>query len=249
MRPLLRPVGSLPASVYWVRRLALLAVVLLLAWLVISLAIPDGPKEGVAAGGDKTTSASTTAARSTVTPGTTRSAGPGSTPAPRVTSTGAVKGSASSKPATPSVPPAKKPTAPATSPATPARPTACGQGSLDTSVEAAKNPSPVGQPVAIRVTIRNAASAACQLTVDPTSLRIQITSGNDLIWDTRHCPSVVPKGPLTLEPKKSRTLTFTWPGTRSREGCPSGQPNAQPGYYAAEVTVAGTSARDRFQLT
>jgi hypothetical protein len=107
-----------------------------------------------------------------------------------------------------------------------------------------------GSEVEVMVEIVNDGADPCVLTLGAESLRVQITSGSDLIWDTAHCPTVVPSATFTLGPAKAQRVAITWPGMRSREGCPTGQPKALPGYYAAGAWVHGqASATDRFQLT
>ncbi|MEQ4208013.1 hypothetical protein ABN028_13630 [Actinopolymorpha sp. B17G11] len=242
MGSLLRPVGPLPAWVYWARRAVLFVLLALLIWLVASSLTPNDPKGAAApARGD--------------------GAGPTSNASDRPQSRN-----------TPSAPSAPRPTSgggkeshmpevkvPATSPAHTkqpgarpvASPSACPASWLEVRTDAAKDgPAMAGSEVDVVVEIVNDGADPCVLTVDAESFQVQVTSGNDLIWDTSHCPSVVPSGTFTLGPAKAQRVAIAWPGMRSREGCPSGQPKALPGYYAAGASVHGrASATDRFQLT
>ena len=111
-------------------------------------------------------------------------------------------------------------------------------------------PVPAGTEVPVAVVVGNEGSTACVLEVDARSFQVLVTSGDDRIWDTAHCPALVPARSVILPPNESSSLAVVWPGIRSREGCRPGQPRALPGYYAVEASVAGVvSARDRFQLT
>ncbi len=111
-----------------------------------------------------------------------------------------------------------------------------------------RSPVKAGKPVVVTVRLLNSGSDSCRLTIDYTTLRVLVTSGSDHIWDTADCRGL-PEVPVVLKAKEQRNLAVRWPGVRSRAGCPSGQPAAKPGYYAAEVTVGGVGpVRTRFQL-
>jgi hypothetical protein len=277
MRPLLRPVGPLPASAYWIRRSIVLVALGLFIWWVVALLVPDGPDRSAAAGLPTPTPTPTApaviadpdgGAGAMQRPGASQRDGSGqgsgsgdsfgeeedaqrggtggqggsARTSPPATGTNSSRTERSTATATPKV------RTPRT-PSPPVRPAACDPGRLGVEAEIAKSPVAAGQPVAVTLRLRNGASAACQLAISAKTLRVEVTSGNDQIWDTADC-SAVPDAPLVLGPREQRELTIRWPGVRSREGCPGGQPAALPGYYAATASVGGVTASPaRFRLT
>jgi hypothetical protein len=268
MRPLLRPVGPLPAQVYWVRRAVMIVPVVLVVWLATWLV---GEQSGNAAGrgddaaaqGRQITHGSSSTPRSSASDWSASDwsasdrSGPGSsTPGPSGV------GSESPKPASPSAHPGSAGKSAKVSPArsattkpkkseVAANPAACEPEGLDVGVATALDgPVEAGTKVPLAIVVGNEGAASCLLEVRPTSFRVLIVSGNDQIWDTADCPSLVPARSVVIAAGESSSLALVWPGVRSRQGCPTGQPQALPGYYAAEASVAGVvSPRDRFQLT
>lgn len=226
MGGLLRPVGPLPPSVYWTRRIIVLALLALVIWLIVSLLTPDKPAKNRADGSPWTPTAgrrAIPAAMGASTPGGSDSRLPDVSP--------------------------DRPTSPPT-PDPDRRTTACTSESLDTAIYAAeKGDVSAGSPVPVVVEFSNPDADPCVLTVDATKFRVRITSGSDLIWDTADCPSLVRKTRSTLKDDHSATVTVTWPGTRSDEGCSTEDAPVLPGWYRAEILLNGKpSASTQFRL-
>ncbi|MGH3489374.1 MAG: hypothetical protein ACRDP8_15895 [Actinopolymorphaceae bacterium] len=240
MGSMLRPVGLLPDWVYWVRRAVLFVLLALLIWAVARSLTPNDPK-GAAAPARGDGAGPTTNAPDRPQPRDT----PSATSSPRTTSGGRDESRTPERkvPATSS--------AQTKQPEPVASPAACPASWLEVRIDAARDgPAMAGSEMDVVVEIVNDGADSCVLTIDAESFQVQITSGSDLIWDTAHCPSVVPSGTFALGPARAQRVAITWPGMRSREECPSGQPKALPGYYAAGASVHGReSATDRFQLT
>ncbi|MET9019781.1 hypothetical protein ABZV93_07350 [Actinopolymorpha sp. NPDC004070] len=249
IRPLLRPVGPLPASAYWLRRGVLLAVVALLVWVLVALFTPDGPSRGTAQGAP--TPSPTPSQGPTI--GPTKDADEGGAAGRSPASTGRPSGTASPSPTISASPkPSKTPTREASPKATPgrsAKPATCEPGWLGVKAEVTRSPVEAGKPVVVTVRLLNSGPNPCQVTIDSTTLRVLVTSGSDHIWDTADCRGL-PEVPVVLKAKEQRNLAVRWPGVRSRAGCPSGQPAAKPGYYTADVTVGGVGpVSARFRLS
>lgn len=249
IRPLLRPVGPLPASAYWLRRGVLLAVVVALVWALVALFTPDGPSRGTAQGAP--TPSPTPSQGRTIEPtsGADKGGPVGRTPV----STGKPSETPSPSPTASASPePSRTPTGSPSPKATPGKsagPAACEPGRLGVRAEVTQSPVEAGKPVVFTVRLLNSGSDPCQLTIDSKTLRVLVTSGSDHIWDTADCQGL-PEVPVVLKAKEQRNLAVHWPGVRSREGCPSEQPAAKPGYYAADVTVGGVGpVRTRFRLS
>jgi hypothetical protein len=229
MRPSVRPVGPLPASVYWKRRALVLMVVLPILWALIAWLIPDDEPDAGVPVTVTTTEASTPA----VSP--SRRAEPEAKPKP-VTSTKAASKKPSAKPAKPKKPLPPGQHAPCQAPAI--------------SVAVGAKVQAAGKPLAIKVTYANESGATCQVAISPATLRLTVISGADRIWDTDDCKKLIPSAPLTLEKGKLRTITIGWSGRRSGDGCPADGDVAKPGYYAVKLTVSGVAVNQaRFRLT
>ncbi|MBM7791337.1 hypothetical protein [Tenggerimyces flavus] len=216
MSPLLRPVGPLPASVYWVRRALALALVGLATWLLISVLPFGAPGSG-------------DAAPPAPTPGADR---PVTTTSPRPSA------STSTKPA-----PQPKPTAKPKPKPKPTGTPICPDSVVSIAADAKNSKSPAGKPVLIEVELENTASVACRVTVDAKSLQVTVTSGKDQIWTTEHCVAAINPGPFTLQAGKVRTLGIVWMGERSKKGCPTGQQKSLPGFYAVDASFNGIAAK------
>jgi hypothetical protein len=258
MRGLLRPVGPLPASVYWVRRLVLLAAVGLVIYLAVSLLRPDEPETSSQAS-PRPSSSRTPAALITPTNEPT-----GGVVSRRHRSSGGGGGSGSSDQATERTSGAargsnaKEPAPVGTSPEgaerstrrSPGQPEDCWSDQIRVAMDLEKDSVAAGQPLAITLRLDQTAPRPCRLTIGPETLRLRITSGSDLIWDSEQCPAALPRGPVVLEPGTTSSLVVTWPGRRSAHGCPSDTATALPGYYHAWATVAGVDhGHVRFRLT
>ncbi|GAB3409730.1 hypothetical protein [Flindersiella endophytica] len=231
MRPSVRPVGPLPASVYWKRRALVFVVVLPVLWALVAWLLPDDEPD---AGAPVTVT--TTEAR----PTTTASASPSRKAQPKP-----VKSSkpASSKPSVKPVKP-KKPK----KPLPPGQHPPCQAPAVSIAVGAKVQKA--GKPLAIKVTYANESSGTCQVAISPSSLRLTVISGVDRIWDSDDCKKLIPTAPLTLQKGKPRTITITWSGRRSTSGCPADGDVAKAGYYAVKLTVSGVAVNQaRFRLT
>lgn len=224
MSPLLRPVGPLPASVYWVRRALALALIGLATWLLISV-LPFGktgsgdaapPAKNPQAAPDRPLTTATTWPR----PSAATSAKPSAKPQPKPT-------------AKPKPKPKPKPTGTPT----------CPDSVVSIAADAKTSKSAAGKPVLIEVELENTASVACRVTVSAKSLEVTVTSGKDRIWTTEHCTAAINPGPFTLQPGKVRTLGVVWMGERSKKGCPAGQEKSLPGFYAVDASFNGIAAK------
>ncbi|GAB2633997.1 hypothetical protein [Kribbella swartbergensis] len=212
MSSLLRPVGHLPASVYWFRRGLVLAVLALLLFLIIRLfgGGGDDPQNTAAPGPQQQTAAPT------VTP----------------TSTPTATKQKSEEPAKTTEPPAKS---------TPPRDTRCDGSDVRVEVLPA-NRKIVSGSVLNFVVRFEAVSDECRATLDSTALTVTVTSGNDLIWTTTHCGQAIQRATLVVAKDKQVATTVPWTGRRSGPGCLPGQPVAKPGTYVVKAEFDGRAS-------
>jgi hypothetical protein len=220
MSSLLRPVGHLPASVYWFRRGLVLAVLVLLFFLVSRLFAGGG-------GGD----ANNTAASGPQPNPSGAPVGPTTTPSTTPKTT-AKKSEQTTKPTKTSPPADKK----------------CAGSDVTVAVLPASRKITSGSILNFVVRL-DAVSDECKATVDASALTVTVLSGTDLIWTTAHCGKAIPAATLVVAKGKQSATTIGWSGQRSGPGCLPGQPVAKPGTYTVKAEFDGrASAAQAFQV-
>lgn len=225
MSSLLRPVGHLPASVYWFRRALLLVVVLVLVFILVRVVSGGGDPKNSAASGPGQDPSSAPTVVPTPTPGA-KTAGSGKTSEPGKTT----RTSESAKTTeTPKV-------------------LACTGSDVTIDVVPVSRTLAVGNSLNLVIQL-SAVRDECKAAVDPSVLSLTITSGKDQIWTTEHCEKVIPRATLVLAKGKQSTATIPWDGRRSRPGCLPGQLAAKPGTYVAKAIYDGrASAAQAFTI-
>ena len=223
MSSLLRPVGHLPASVYWFRRGLVLAVLALLLFLIIRLFSGGGDNpQNTAASDPQQHPSSAPPAAPTTTPTTTPTTGS------TTTSTSTDK--------------------PAKTTPTPPKDTKCTGSDVRIAVLPANRKIVSGSMLNFVVRL-DAVSDDCKATIDPTALTVTVMSGSDLIWTTTHCGQAIPRATLVVAKGKQATSTVPWNGHRSGPGCLPGQPVAKPGTYVVKAEFGDQmSAAQAFQV-
>jgi hypothetical protein len=222
MSSVIRPSGPLPPRVYWVRRVLLLAFVVLVVsavwWLLSGLGNPHS-------GGGATPQAAVTP--DTVTP-----------PAP-TTSAGATGGGradahrhrshhAGNGPGRRHSPRAALP--PPTGPCSP----------TDVAIAVQVAGVRQGEATTSTLSLTSRWAPACTLTVSPHSMVVRIVSKNGLlVWTSDDCPNAVPARQLVVRSERATIYRMPWDGHRSVEGCSSPGPPAAPGDYWFEVALLG----------
>ena len=219
------PRRPLPARVYWVRRLVVLGVPLLL--VVVLARVLGGSSDGKDAG-QTGTAAQTGAQISGATPpviGPTAQAG-----------TGARAGKKGKRKKDKVVEPVlAEPTGPCTDSdivATPVIASAAG-----------------GSDIPITLNLRTVTTEACTWHVSAQTLTVTITSGSDHIWSSRECPAGIPDQDVVVRTAVDAPVVVTWrEGRYSGEGCVLGD-WARLGFYHVEAAALGGEATDvQFEL-
>jgi hypothetical protein len=226
--------GPLPARVYWVRRLVVLGVALL---LVVGIARLLG---GGSNGSDPKADA---AANVSAPASTTQSSDPTSDPASGLT-------------VSPSVMPTLGASAGvggrgATGSATPVL--AAPEGTCsdsDVSVTPQVDHAVAGRDVKIVLLLRTMSSPACTWQTGRRSLALDITSGKDAIWSSRECPRAIPVQDVVVRRDVTTRLAVTWDARRSDQTCSRFTEWAMPGFYHVTAAAVGAEPADaQFELT
>lgn len=227
-----RPRRRLPPRVYWVRRLLVVAAVLLLGWLPWTLLSKDdaGPGERAATGSDQADTRQSEATPTERGDPTSRpkSAGPDKTrkadrqePVDKL----AKRARLSARPISATFGAAEAGCAP-------------DSVQIQPSVAGAAE---AGQQVLLGLTIRTTAAEACLLKVTPERVLVQVSVADrpTTIWDTAQCPGSVPTRTVALRPGWQTTLDLPWSGRLGDRGCTGLTDAAKPGTYAVQAAVVG----------
>ncbi|HKE68919.1 MAG TPA: hypothetical protein VKB55_06675 [Nocardioidaceae bacterium] len=208
MNTVARPRGPLPPRVYWVRRLALLAVVLLVGWLMLRWI--DGGGSG-ATPPDETPAGATQSEQPTPTQTKHRDSQRGHDKS----RTAQVKDVAENF----------------------QRPHEECDLTQVSVVPSVTDPAYAGEPVQMTLRVSSASSSACSLSLDGDHLLVSISEGHDVVWDSTHCTDDVPVVDLALQPHWSTLVDFTWSGLHSGRQCTPDSTPADPGSYTVQAAV------------
>jgi hypothetical protein len=213
--------GPLPPRVYWIRRLMVLGIGLL---LVVGIAkILGGSSDG--SSGDTARNVADTGPAST---GPTTGAPTSLGPSHHAKHQG------------------KKAHDPATELATPTGPCDPDDIAISPSV-----PKPIaGHDITVVLDVSTRSTPACTWTLSGRTTALKITSGNDLIWTSSECPHAIPAQDLVVRQADPTRVKLTWDARRSEPGCPLRTEWALPGTYHLHVAaLAGRPQDVTFLLT
>ena len=232
MSTVLRPAGPEPAQTYWVRRVAVVAVAIVVLAVAGAL-IANGTSRGSAVQANPSLPPPAAATDSpTPTPSADARASAGPTPTARHSATASARtaASATTLARTSTAPkPSKTPSPEAVAcPASRLRPTLTGQQRLRP-----------GARSTFTLSLINGSGQTCTATVNGDKFELRIYSGSDRIWSTKDCARIVKPLRRTLEAEQALEWKLTWNGRRSRSGCSSRPETPRPGTYYATAELAG----------
>lgn len=232
MSALIRPRGTLPARVYWVRRSLMLGLVFVLVFGVGRVFSGGGDGEG------RKPVAQTAASSSNPTP--TPQAKPFIGPQAFVPAGGKATGDQ------PGVRPGQ------TKPVQPSSPlpmptTDCDPDEITvTPVLAAAR---AGQDVQIPLDVTGTASA-CRFEVSSETLALKVTHDGERVWSTQQCSDAIRKQTIAVRSSSTTRITVTWNGGYPDEACAAIEKWAMPDTYGVEAAVIGSEPSDgTFRLT
>ena len=238
----LRPVGPLPATVYWRRRVALIVVTVLalalVVWLLVSLTAGSAPDPAAqrSALGDSRSASSTTGEPTDTSPTTAPPTASGATTnAPTATPSAAAPTTA-----------AAAPTAAA------AAPPACPDPAIKLTAQVAAPTYPVGQQPVFRILVTNTSAAACTRDLDAGLQQVLVYSADRAtrLWSSNDCFPGKSVDVPTINPGEVKTYSVKWSGTSSEPTCQAARTPLPAGAYTAMVRLGGiTSLPVPFTLT
>jgi hypothetical protein len=219
----LRPRGPLPARVYWVRRLIVLGVAVVLVVVVAQLL----------RGGSDASDGEDTAARMS---------SPASETTETTESNAAVGQSAAPAPDDERARDEKREKERLAQPDGP-----CVESDIVVTplIEEAEG----GSDVKIRLALETEEAEACTWEVSAETLSLKVTSGSDLIWTSLECPRDLPTEDVVVRRDVATKVAFTWDARRSDDDCPEHTEWALPGtYHVTAAALAGEPTTERFEL-
>ena len=215
MSGVLHPVGPEPASTYWLRRGLVVGVLAVLVALTTALV-----------GGNDQRPQAVPAGPAASIPAPGAAAGrPSSTSSPGTLSTRM------------STPPANG-SGRATVPAAQAAVAPCAPAALRGTLTGKLRLDP-GEQNTFRLSLINEGTKTCAVGVSAKNFELELYSGRDRIWTTRHCPASVPKISRPVPSQRAVEWQLKWNGKRSLSGCRSPSENPEPGTYLATAQLAG----------
>lgn len=218
---MLRPVGSLPPSVYW-RRRALVAVVLVLLIVLTVYVLQSG-------GGS---SATPTAATRSTTSSAAPSVAPASAPTSALASTSA---------AAPAATPPSAATSPATSVASSpaAGVAACVPTSLQVSAATQQATYHVGDEPTLFLQVVNPGPAPCAQDLADSQVELRVFNGESRVWGSHDCQIVPGSATKTLPVGTPVRIGVQWSGLSSQPGCAGTRQRVGAGSYTVYALLAG----------
>jgi hypothetical protein len=220
----LHPVGPLPASVYWRRRVFALAVglaALLVLWLV-----PDWGG-GSSGAGHSAANLATTPAGTTTPAGSDDPTPAGGAPSDTLAAT----------------PPADDPGRPGDGDAGTGRPSStaaaaavvpptCPDGALRLTVAPTRPDYSVGALPEITLSVRNASRGTCTRDLAASQQEVLLYAGRSRLWSSNDCYPGGGRDVQALAPGERDRFTVTWSGLSSRPKCAGVRTRVGPGRYS-----------------
>jgi hypothetical protein len=221
---MLHPVGSLPPSVYWRRRLALLGSLALLIALTVYVLRPGS-------GGSTPTSAGTRSSSSQPAPTT-----PTAATTTRTT-------------ATTTAPPGTSPVANASNSAkatsthgstgTSVTPARCSIGGLKLAAMVDKPAYHVGDQPSVMLQVTNSTALPCVQDLSDSQIELRVYNGASRVWGSHDCQIQPGSADRTLMAGQSVRVSVTWSGLSSQPKCAGTRQRVGAGTYTLYGLLAG----------
>lgn len=96
-----------------------------------------------------------------------------------------------------------------------------------------------GYPVTFGLSVTNTSDQSCSLDAGSEHLVLEVSSGNDQIWSSAHCPAGAGSRLYVFGPDVSSQINVEWSGGRSTPSCDAGLPAPRPGTYVVQGSVDG----------
>lgn len=243
------PVGPLPASVYWRRRVTAavlaLAVVSLLGWGVVSVVVRPDPdpdttslaSRGVALSAPDQAVPGQPAVPEQAAPEQAAPEQAGQHPAPDTHRAAPAEAPRKPAPVNERLRPDDTPRGPvpvaSPVPVPPTGPVPCTNAMLAVTAEVEQPAYRVGEHPVLRLTITNTSGQPCVRDLDPIRQEIVVWSGDGAarLWSSNDCNPAIAPDLRTLLPGRVLVFAVTWGGRTSVPGCKARRTPVPAGAY------------------
>lgn len=106
-----------------------------------------------------------------------------------------------------------------------------------------------GQPVTFTIDVTNTSDKPCSIDAGPSSLVLNVVSGNDSIWNSSYCQANTDSRLYVLGEGKSSQLSVAWDGLRNTSDCQTGLAAPRAGVYVVTGTIGGVDFPDIRSVT
>lgn len=118
----------------------------------------------------------------------------------------------------------------------------CDEAGIKVSASMDQQTYAAGETPKLTLKVTNTGKGACDINVGTSQMEFKITSGADVIFNSKHCQADPGDLVKNLQTNASETATFTWKRNRSAEGCAKVPQTPGAGTYVFVATLGKWSS-------
>ncbi len=118
----------------------------------------------------------------------------------------------------------------------------CNEAGIKVSAAVDKAQYAAGVDPKLTLRVTNTGKAPCNINVGTSQMEFKVTSGEDIVFNSRDCQADSTNLVKGLQPGASETASFTWKRNRSAAGCAKVTATPGPGTYVFMATLGKWSS-------
>lgn len=118
----------------------------------------------------------------------------------------------------------------------------CNEAGIKVSAAVDKTQYAAGVDPKLTLRVTNTGKAPCNINVGTSQMEFKVTSGEDIVFNSRDCQADSTNLVKSLQPGASETASFTWKRNRSAAGCAKVTAAPGPGTYVFMATLGKWSS-------
>lgn len=118
----------------------------------------------------------------------------------------------------------------------------CDESGIKVTASADQESYSSGTEPKLTLRVSNTGGVACSINVGTSQMQFKITSGNDVVFNSKDCQVDATNLAKTLNPGASETANFTWKRNRSIPGCTKDNTIPGDGTYVYVATLGKWSS-------
>lgn len=118
----------------------------------------------------------------------------------------------------------------------------CNEAGIKVSAAVDKTQYAAGVDPKLTLRVTNTGKAPCNINVGTSQMEFKVTSGEDIVFNSRDCQADSTNLVKSLQPGASETASFTWKRNRSAAGCAKVTASPGPGTYVFMATLGKWSS-------